>query len=306
MSPMPDDLERLFDLSLDLLCIAGFDGYFKRLNPTWERVLGFTIPELLSRPYLDFVHPDDRGATEQEAAKLIETGAEVFSFRNRFVCRDGSYRWLLWSSAPSAEHRLMYAAAKDITDLKKSEDRLAADYAVVRVLAESPTLELGAPEILKAVCRCLDWTVGAIWSIDDDGAVIRCVDLWHGPNANVPEFAAMTRRAQFSLGVGLPGRVWATGQPGWVADMEDDFNFPRSNVALKEGLHCAFGFPIRVGDQVIGVIEFFSPEIRNPDHDVLQMFDAIGSQIGQFIERRRAEASLERYARQLEAARRAE
>src|SRR5436190_13870891 len=142
MSRMLDDLERLFDLSLDLLCIAGFDGYFKRLNPAWERVLGFTIPELLSRPYVDFVHPDDRIATEKEASKLIETGAEVFSFRNRFICRDGSYRWLLWSSAPSAEHRVMYAAAKDITDLKKSENRLAADYAVVRVLAESPTLEL--------------------------------------------------------------------------------------------------------------------------------------------------------------------
>src|SRR4029079_15225704 len=94
-----------------------------------------------------------------------------------------------------------------------------------------------------------------------------------------------------------------TGQATWVADLEDDFNFPRSNVALKEGLRSAFGFPIRVQDQVIGVIEFFSPDIRKPDHDLLQMFDAIGSQIGQFIDRRRAEASLERYARQLEAAR---
>src|SRR5262249_30134067 len=163
--------------------------------------------------------------------------------RNRFVCRDGSYRWLLWSGSPSTEDRSLYGAAKDITDLKRSEDRLAADYAVVRVLSESPTLELGGREILKAVCRCLDWAVGTIWTVNEEEGSIRCVDVWHGHNAKVPEFAAMTRQSKFARGIGLPGRVWASGQPAWVADVEGDFNFPRAGVALKEGLHSAFGFP---------------------------------------------------------------
>src|SRR5262245_51406402 len=137
---MSKDLERLFDLSLDMLCIAGFDGYFKRLNPTWERVLGFTEEELVSKPYLDFVHPDDRAATQAVAAK-IEAGARALFFRNRYLSHDGSYRWLSWNAVPFEEQRLIYAVARDVTDLKRSEDRLAAGHSVTRVLAESPTLE---------------------------------------------------------------------------------------------------------------------------------------------------------------------
>src|SRR5260370_6559891 len=112
---MSNDLEHLFDLSLDMSCIAGFDGYFKRLNPAWERVLGFTKGELLSKPYLDFVHPDDRAITLAEAAK-IETGAKTLFFRNRYLCRDGSYRWLSWHAVPFPEQQLIYAVGRDITE----------------------------------------------------------------------------------------------------------------------------------------------------------------------------------------------
>src|ERR1700692_974206 len=86
------ELERLFTLSLDLLCIAGFDGHFKRLNPAWDRTLGFTLEELLAKPYLDFVHEDDRAATITEARRLA-TGDDTVSFENRYRCKDGSYKW---------------------------------------------------------------------------------------------------------------------------------------------------------------------------------------------------------------------
>jgi PAS domain S-box-containing protein len=107
-------------MSLDLLCIAGFDGYFKRLNPAWERVLGYTTPELLAEPYLNFIHPDDVDTTGAEAQKN-ETGGQTISFENRYRCKDGSYRWLLWSAMPSPEQQLIYAVAHDITDRKRAE-----------------------------------------------------------------------------------------------------------------------------------------------------------------------------------------
>ena len=108
------DYEGFFNLSVDLLCLAGYDGYFKRLNPAWTQTLGFTQSELMARPYLDFVHPDDRPATLAEAEKL-GLGAKVIHFRNRYECRDGGYRWLAWSAMPTGSDELIYAMARDVT-----------------------------------------------------------------------------------------------------------------------------------------------------------------------------------------------
>jgi PAS domain S-box-containing protein len=114
--------DRLFSLSQNYFCIADFDGYFKRLNPAWES-LGFTIEELLSRPFIDFVHPDDRQSTIDEV-QGIHLGKESIHFENRYRCRDGSYRWLLWNAAPAIDQRLIYASARDITEIKAFEQEL--------------------------------------------------------------------------------------------------------------------------------------------------------------------------------------
>jgi PAS domain S-box-containing protein len=114
------DLERFFTVSLELLCISGFDGYFRRLNPAWERTFGFTQHELLEKPFLDFVHPEDRPATETMTAGLV-AGHEVVSFENRFLCRDGSYRWLLWKAVPLPDLGLVFAAARDISERRDME-----------------------------------------------------------------------------------------------------------------------------------------------------------------------------------------
>ena len=300
--PAREQLECLFALSLDLFCVAGFDGYFKLLNPAWEKTLGFTIDELLAQPYDEFIHPDDREATRAEGPKLA-AGQHSISFENRYRCKDGSYRWLLWNSTPEADRGLIYATARDITDRKRAEARLAADHAVTRLLAESPTLEAAAARILPAIGETLEWEMGAIWRVEEEG-VLRCVETWHVPHLHAPEFETITRKALFPPGLGLPGRVWADGKPLWIHDVVPDTNFPRAMFALEEGLHSAFGFPVRSGDKVIGVMEFFSREIREPDDQLLQMFEAIGCQIGQFIERKRGEERLKAYTLELENAKR--
>ena len=116
-------LDRFFMLSVDMLCIAGFDGYFKRLNPAWRNVLGYEESELLARPFVDFVHPDDRAATIETARQLME-GENVVSFENRYICRDGSVKWLSWTAAPVAAERLIYAAARDATVRHEAEEGL--------------------------------------------------------------------------------------------------------------------------------------------------------------------------------------
>ncbi len=133
------ELDSFFDLSLDLLCVATVGGYFTRVNPAFSRVLGYSAAELISRPYIDFVHPDDRGRTAVEAGNLA-AGQPVLKFDNRYVCRDGKVRWLSWNAVYNPDDGLIYAVARDMTDQKEVErhERLMArelDHRVKNTLA---------------------------------------------------------------------------------------------------------------------------------------------------------------------------
>jgi PAS domain S-box-containing protein len=118
-----EERDRFFNLSRDMMCIAGFDGYFKRLNPAWEQTLGFTVEELLSKPFLDFIHSDDIAATTAKSAGL-SMGQEVIQFENRYRCKDGSYRWFAWNARADLPRQLIYATARDITPQKQNEEQI--------------------------------------------------------------------------------------------------------------------------------------------------------------------------------------
>jgi PAS domain S-box-containing protein len=112
--------DRFFAASIDMLCFLGFNGYFKRVNPAWERTLGFTRTELMSRPFIEFVHPDDRERTLKQNAH-VRDGAQALAFENRYLCKDGSYRWFRWNAAPDSAARMIYSVARDITASKQAE-----------------------------------------------------------------------------------------------------------------------------------------------------------------------------------------
>lgn len=120
-----DDLDRFFELSVDMVGIAGFDGYFKRIGRAWEKTLGFSREELLARPFLDFVHPEDRERTVAESAKLL-SGTDTATFVNRYLCRDGSYLWIEWNSAIYPDAELVYFVARNITERRRAAEALAA------------------------------------------------------------------------------------------------------------------------------------------------------------------------------------
>jgi PAS domain S-box-containing protein len=116
----PNLQDGFFALSIDMLCIARFDGHFQRLNPAWERILGYTREELQSKPMFEFVHPDDRERT-LEQNRRVRAGEQALGFENRYVCKDGSYRWLLWNATADLERQVIYSVARDITDRKQAE-----------------------------------------------------------------------------------------------------------------------------------------------------------------------------------------
>ena len=177
---------------------------------------------------------------------------------------------------------------------KTSERHLAAQNVTTCVLVESVTLAEAMPRVLEAVCNSLDWVMGFHWSVESEVPVLRCAEMHVASPQTLHEMVEVNRRVTFPMGVGLPGRVWNTGRAAWVADIVHDSNFPRAAAAAKDGLHSAFAFPIIGPGGFLGVMEFFSTEIREPNAAVLAVFEGIGGQVGQFIERKRAEAELER------------
>jgi PAS domain S-box-containing protein len=190
---------------------------------------------------------------------------------------------------------IVYAVAvfQDISHRRQAERRLTAQHAVTNILATSASLEEATPGILQAVCEAIKWDMGTIWYVDRKAGVLRCVDLWHSPSVDVSNFAALTRKFTFPSGMGLSGRVWASGEPHWIENVVEDTNFPRGVAALNDDLHSAFAFPILLRQNVIGVIEFFSRKIHKPDPDLLSVLGSLGTQIGQFVARSWAEKALQ-------------
>jgi two-component system, sensor histidine kinase and response regulator len=187
----------------------------------------------------------------------------------------------------------MTRQARTLSGNGLAERRLTAEHVVARALVEATTFADAVPKILEAVCKALDWEYGALWTIDAEANVLRCTHIWPAETVDFPGFHAVSASSTFARGVGLPGRVWATARPSWILDVVHDPNFPRASAAAREGLHAAFGFPILLRGDVLSVLEFFSRDVRSPDEDLLSMLTNVGTQIGMFVERRRAQEELD-------------
>src|SRR5215211_440637 len=178
------------------------------------------------------------------------------------------------------------------------------EHAVARILAETDTAVEVYAAVLEAIGGALGWELGAVWEVGPDGR-LRCVRTWHAGDG-APEFEALSERIMLERGEGLPGRVLASGEPMWIVDAPEDANFPRASAARRSGLHAALGFPLNSPRGVVGVMELFSREPREPDEQLLWTMRVLGSEIGQFVARRQAEdevrASESRLRAMLEAA----
>jgi PAS domain S-box-containing protein len=157
------EVDRLFTLSPDLIVVAGFDGSWKRVNPAFETRLGYTESEALARPYLDFVHPDDRDRSEAEAARALGLGT-ILVFENRMVCKDGSHRWIEWTATPVPEERVLYGVGRDVTERRQAEtevERLADEQAALRRVATLVAREAPQDEIFTAIAQEIGQLLGA-------------------------------------------------------------------------------------------------------------------------------------------------
>jgi PAS domain S-box-containing protein len=256
--------------------------------PPQQRIVSFgEVQEML--------HPGDRELRAAAVAAALRAGPR-YDVEYRVVRPSGEVRFVRSEGDvlrdEAGQPRRVFGTLQDITDRKRAEHRLIAQHTITQILAEAATLEEATPKILRAVCECLVWDVGALWRNDRAAGVLRCVEVWHKESIEVAGFEAHCHASTFKPGIGLPGRVWSSREPAYIPDVAHDAHFLRAATAAREGLRAAFAVPILLGDDVLGVIEFLSHEIWQPERDLLNMMAIIGSQIGQFIERKQAEDAL--------------
>jgi PAS domain S-box-containing protein len=295
----------IVDTALDGVITIDAAGIVTDWNAQATAIFGWTREEALGRLLSEMIIP----AREREAHALgireyLKTGVGPILNRRLEISaqhKDGREFPVELSVSPAriGEAYIFSAFIRDITDRRRTERRLASQYAVTRVLSEAMTLEEAVPKIIQAVGESLEWELGVFWRLDKSSGSLRCLDQWKAATIDADEFVIATWQQSFKPGTGLPGRILESGQPVWIRDVTVDADFIRAEVAAKVGLHGAFGFPIRVGGEIEGVIEFFSRQVREPDDELLKMGVDVGLKIGQFGERTRAEDALHQAEAQL-------
>jgi PAS domain S-box-containing protein len=178
LDPRSSPTERFFDLSVDMLCLAGVDGFFKTLNQAWSETLGYQDGELLQKPFIDFVHPDDRQATVGAAAR-IAGGQKLVRFRNRYLCKDGTYKWLAWTAAPALSDGTIYAAARDVTDEVLAESTGAVHSEAQRARVLAVMAEGGIRAVFQPIVNLANLEVGGYEALSRfDSASAATPDQW--------------------------------------------------------------------------------------------------------------------------------
>ena len=297
-------IDKIIDSMADALLVTTTSGKIKIVNKAVEGLFGYNESELIGQQISMII--DDKNFFKQ-------ANQHPPLFPNKFknveaVCQTKAGKKISVAFSCSViqtdvqDLQNFVYIGRDITQRKRDQQRQVAQYATTRVLSESTALNKAIQKILPALCESLSWDLGEFWMVEEGSGEqgnrgdlpsgqLRCVESWARALVGIKEFIESTKNITFAPGEGLPGRVWASRSPLWISDVVNDVKFQRSHIASRTQIHGAFGFPIQSGGEIFGVMTFFSRAKQMPDEDLLQMMMAIGSQLGQFIQSKRAEAA---------------
>jgi PAS domain S-box-containing protein len=275
----------LLNLANEAIFARELDGRIIYWNRGAEQLYGYSEKEVIGFMSQDLLATEFPSGRENFHAALIETGQ--WSGELKQTTKSGKRlevesRFRLIEDRKGT--RVILECNRDVSDRKRAARNLSTEHAVTLTLAESDAPETAWPKILEVIGTGLDWRLGALWLVNKENRLIECVEIWHEPAWN---FAAQKERPKLSRGVGIAGQVWANEQPLWVSDLSKQ----AAGFVGAEVFHAAFAFPIKMRSEVLGVIELYDG-VREFDEDLDRMVRAMGGEIGQFIERMRAEAAL--------------
>ncbi len=295
----------ILETALDCVITMDHEGKVVEYNTAAERTFGFRREQVIGRELADFIIPPTlRERHRKGMAHYLATGeGPVLGKRLELPAlrSDGAeFPVELAITRISTDGPPLFTAyLRDVSEAKRVEQHRNLRLAVTSALNEASSVDEGASSILRSVCEHLGWDVGFFWSANNDH--LACRASWHRPDVTATAFEEVSCSRTFDKGEGLPGRVWASGEPAWILDIAQDGNFPRLAPATKYGLHSAFACPVVVADRTLGVIEFFTGRIREADADLLETMGTVAGNIGQFIERKVAEDDLRRSEQELAA-----
>lgn len=266
------------------------------LSATWAAMLGNEPADTVTsfEELMKLTHPAESERIKKCYYDALTGCIPVYDIEHRVMTRSGEWKWIRSHGKVVARDdngRVVRMAGTnaDITERKQAEQRQEMEHIVTRVLAESESLAAAMPQIIRTICQTLGWDCGAHWELDEQQQLLRCTGTWSLPNATGPgEFMAQSSQLTFTPDqTGLIRRALASDQPVWISDVSSDPTFQRAARTASAGLHGALAFPVITAGQTIGVMEFFSRHVRQPDSVLIEATRSIGAQIGQFIRSQR-------------------
>ena len=290
-------MQQLFNLSHDLLGIAGFDGYFKQVNPSWSRTLGWTDAEVLGRPYLELIHPDDRSVTAAEAGGLAE-GVTTLTFENRYRCSDGSFRWISWTATPSEAEGLIYCAGRDVTLLKRASQISDARLAAGQVGSIATTWPQAAPSILRGICDALGMDVGEVWRARQPRGGLGWEMSWSRPRKTLARFMRLGRDGAQGPGIDLVDEAFRAGAPVIIPDIGTHPGpaVARLAEARRQGLRGGLAFPLHGEGGISGAMAFFGTEVMHLDDQLSASLSELGTMVSGVMARLSVDEDVRRRA----------
>jgi two-component system, chemotaxis family, CheB/CheR fusion protein len=290
-------LAAIIESSGDAIISKDLDEIVTSWNKAAERLFGYSADEIIGKPILVLIRPD-RHDEELGIIDRLRQGTPLLRYETIYLRKDGTTLDVSLAVSPIKDEigNIIGASkiARDITERVRTERRRTTQYAVTNLLAASWTLAEVANELLEAMASSGDWAYAAIWTYDEAAGGLRCRNVWHEASERVKKSSDLSLVITLPEGQGLPGRVWNSKKPTWVHDITRDQNFPRAPYAAAADLHGGFAFPLFFHGKIDGIMELFSHNVVEPDEDLLQMVEALGSQIGLFIERGRIVQELQR------------
>ena len=291
-------LAAIIESSGDAIISKDLDELVTSWNKEAERLFGYSADEIIGKPITVLV-PPDRHNEELGIIERLRQGERVLRYETVYLRKDGTalnVSLAVWPIKDETGNVIGASKiARDITERIRTERRRTTQYAVTNLLAASWTLAEVATELLEAMALSGDWAFAAIWTYDEAADGLRCRNVWHEASERVKKFSDLSLVITLPEGQGLPGRVWNSKKPTWVYDVTRDPNFPRAPYAAAADLHGGFAFPLFFQGEIDGIMELFSHNVVEPDEDLLQMVEALGSQIGLFIARGRIVQELQRH-----------